>query len=412
MGWAVLRTGYLAITVLALASLALAALALASCAAGGGGSGSGKSGDAAGGACIPGKQDQCWCADGSASAQLCLADGTYGPCGCAGETTGETTGDTTGGETTGETTGGETTGGETTGETTGGETTGETTGGETTGGETTGGETTGGETTGGETTGGETTGETTRGDGCTDPIFVSPSTRLVTMGLPAEAGSFLCDANSDGQVNANDGQFNTAAGLLVTGGVDVNAYFQSAIGLEDHILILELLGYGGGDQAGFDVNLLRGAGKETQPNANCNDELGETCLWNIPSGELDQATCARKSVMPNGKVGGPLITAGPGSISFPLILAPNGWLDLTLENARVAGVLSGDVGIDAGRLCGTFQRTPFLNALDDLCSLDGSLSICALKGVLPGLLDCGGTETCTLVVSFESKPTAGLQVVP
>lgn len=41
--------------------------------------------------CVPGEQDACACRDGATSVQVCLADGTYGPCACATATGGEGT---------------------------------------------------------------------------------------------------------------------------------------------------------------------------------------------------------------------------------------------------------------------------------------------------------------------------------
>ncbi|MDP3713157.1 MAG: hypothetical protein Q8R60_11830 [Mycobacteriales bacterium] len=141
------------------------------------------------------------------------------------QTSGSTSGTTSGGSTSGSTSGGSTSGSTSGGSTTGGSTTGgSTTSGSTTGGSTTSGSTTGGSTTGGSTTGGTTTGSTTGGtstSGTTGPaagVTASSPTSPVTSPTATPDGGSTGDGSAvaagRGTADAGDVDLPAAEGSL------------------------------------------------------------------------------------------------------------------------------------------------------------------------------------------------------
>ncbi len=245
-------------------------------------------------------------------------------------------------------------------------------------------------------------------EGCTDPVFAFPGSHVTTMTLPKDPAEFLCDANGDGVFDADDGDYNSFAITLSTGGVDLNGMLKDGIETNSHLLFFEHFGYAPSQE--YTLNLLRGSAKETQ--SPCDAAGGEDCQWLIdPDKSIEPETCARTSSLANAKISASVMSAGPGKAVVPFPMGPLAWVDVTLTSVRVAGVASGEIDLEAGRICGVFGRAGFLTAITDLCSLDNTLTICGVQSILSSLLSCDN-ELCTVTLTFEANATAGMELAP
>lgn len=361
---------------------------LASCTPAGGGKSSGSGDGTSGPACVVGQAVQCWCANGAVGAQTCQPDHTFGVCSCeagAGDTVAPPQ-DTPGPA----------------------------------------------DDPGAAIADAPALPDTGPSDtsapkedlvkppppdtgpppplGCSTPVFKDLASHITSLGLPATTETYLCDANGDNLLGSDDGQFNKFAQTLTTANVFLDGFFLQSVQSGEHILLLEYQSYQGGDKAGFPINILRGVEMTSQPNPDCDEGAGQSCQWKVDAQSINLANnCARQSVLPNASIQAGTLSAGPGVVQWPVVMGAGAWIELTLENARVEGTTSGQVTVQNGRLCGTFQRTPFLLAVNDLCGLDPSQDICGVKPIIPDLLNCDG-ETCSIVMSFEAAPVLGLSL--
>ncbi|MFT7623449.1 MAG: hypothetical protein ACI9WU_002632 [Myxococcota bacterium] len=244
--------------------------------------------------------------------------------------------------------------------------------------------------------------------GCGAPYFSWPASHIVSLTIPDTADQYLCDANGDGQFTEADGDFNKLASTLQTGGVDIPGLFTSVVAVGTHILLLERT-----SGPPFDaLNLLRGSTSNVQ--TPCNEAGGLACDWLVDPKSIDLVTCDRESVLSDAKVTAGVLQAGPGKVVFPFAMGPTAWIDVHMISVRAAGVVTDiDTGFDvaAGRICGLFGRQSILDAMANLCTLDGTLGICPMLPILPQLLVCDG-ELCTVTLAFESVATKELTLGP
>ena len=368
-----------------------------------------RTGTGTGDKCIPGRAVQCWCDDGGVGNQICDAFGNYGACSCAvgGTTTGDPTADTVGpadvemGGTDG-----------------------------------------GGDVpvvSNDDGPGPVDEGEVPQDEGpvelddgpvvmddgpgpvdtgppvgsCEGKTFAPKAARIVFAGVPDNVGDYLCDSNGHSGIDQSDGDFNKLGSLVHTSGIDFADYYAYTIKELQHVLLLEFPKYQTGNAAGLTVNFHRGEAAEKQPQQSCDEKGGQVCNWTVDK-EFLTPTCDAKSTFAAGEIFDDTLLASPGTLNLPIMVAENAWIDVPIQNATIAGLLNNGLNILNGRICGTFPRQPFVDALGQLCVQAPDLDICSLynfDGYLESIFPCDESGTCTIILSFEAAP-ATLELAP
>lgn len=232
---------------------------------------------------------------------------------------------------------------------------------------------------------------------------------VVHLSIPATSQEAQCDANNDGVVNDADLDVNKLLDTATNLGFDANAELATQLQELKLVLLVELAGYGGGDQGGFDTNLLIGLSGTHQPNPTCTDfPPNGGCNWVIDPDTYNPDTCSPWAALGNSKVVGGQLTAGPSSLVIPLALGEL-VLELHLVQARLQGTISGNFTLTNGRLCGAVPKTTLVTALDEACAEPSPPEVCASKDLIAALLQC---EQCTISLRADGVPVQSMTVAP
>jgi hypothetical protein len=240
--------------------------------------------------------------------------------------------------------------------------------------------------------------------------FSDQASHIVSLTLITDTAQYACDANDDGQIDADDGSLNA----LLTGGLiagfigDVNAQIEPTVTSGDLMILLELAGYAGADAADLTTNMYLGSAVADQPDPTCGVDanLGGVCDWNIDPASFDD-NCDPLISMPCAVNGG-FLGCGPADISLNLPIAGLP-LELAISSGRVQGQLSGGVNLTGGRLCGSIPKKVITDGLTAACEGPDAPSFCAYVGLIGGFITC---DPCTLVAGLEGVEATSLTLGP
>ena len=231
---------------------------------------------------------------------------------------------------------------------------------------------------------------------------------MTAMSIPTDPSTFGCDANADGVVDAADGDVNDVIQLAADIGFDANTELVAALEEGKLVALLELEGYGGGDAAGLQANILVGETFSNQIDPSCTDFPGggSKCSWLVDPKSFDPETCEPYGAFANATVAAGSLSAGPANIVLPLSLSGVD-LDLAIGNARLHADVSAQPYVSNGRVCGTFPKAALVSALDQACDVPEPAAACDSIGLLGAVLDC---DPCTLTIHLSGVPVASMSV--
>lgn len=205
-------------------------------------------------------------------------------------------------------------------------------------------------------------GNTTGFDGCGSDCLTEQSMVLSELQIATAARGW--DFSGDGRP---DNQFASALGSAVTA---LNGFID--LGSGNPILLLHFLGLD--DNTGVDDDSIRvGVLNGTDADANLDNNLGGSGVFNVASDELDEAGQPIVSLL--GGISAAELTCGPEDIRLPL-----GFLPLTLSQAHVLGTtntsMSGDLGgLDDGLMAGAISVQTLAVIPNPLETLGGLVGI-------------------------------------
>lgn len=232
---------------------------------------------------------------------------------------------------------------------------------------------------------------------------------VVKLAIPASAAGSGCDANSDGLVNDADGQVNSLLGIAAGLGFDGNQELADQIATGKLVLLLELAGYAGGDDSGFEANLVVGHSLGKQPDPQCNDfPPAGGCDWLVNPESYDPDTCTPYASLAGASVQGGQLEAGPSSMIIPISLG-GATLNLSLTQAKLFGSVAGSFSLSGGHLCGQVPKSALETALDEACSDPEPPEVCASSALIAAALNC---DLCSAVFELEAAEAKSLQVTP